>query len=125
MSKPKFCYKCKTTKTLDDFYKDSSRSNGHCNRCKVCDRKHDAELSTTELYKARHLKNQTKFIANHPERSNIYRQASKIELNNKCERCSATSKRLIRHHPDYNQPQNIITLCDLCHRAVHKELLNV
>ena len=32
----KVCSKCKEIKSLDKFSKDRSRSDGYCNRCKVC-----------------------------------------------------------------------------------------
>lgn len=44
----------------------------------------------------------------------------KINKNNYCKNCGINSKRLIRHHCDYNKPIEIIILCDKCHNNWHK-----
>lgn len=36
-----------------------------------------------------------------------------------CELCSSTET-LCGHHPDYSEPQIIVTLCPSCHKWVHK-----
>lgn len=36
MAKLKTCSQCKTTKTVDSFYKDKSHSDGHHSHCKEC-----------------------------------------------------------------------------------------
>jgi hypothetical protein len=46
-----------------------------------------------------------------------------IEIGLKCEKCSS-SKNLVRHHPDYNKPLEIITLCRKCHaKASHNSII--
>jgi hypothetical protein len=37
----------------------------------------------------------------------------------KCEHCSAENVRLVRHHPDYDRPSDVVVLCEACHRKVH------
>ena len=38
-----------------------------------------------------------------------------------CMNCGAESK-LEEHHPDYSKPLETFTLCQKCHKAVHREL---
>ncbi len=40
-----------------------------------------------------------------------------------CSRCNST-KKIEGHHPDYNEPLNVIWLCDACHKAEHVRLRN-
>lgn len=51
MEKP--CSKCKNIKPYSEFYKDKSRSDGHCNYCKICDKK---RLRNKEKADERHKK---------------------------------------------------------------------
>jgi hypothetical protein len=38
-----------------------------------------------------------------------------------CEVCGSTDK-VIRHHPDYNEPNKIVFLCGSCHKKEHLSL---
>jgi len=42
-----------------------------------------------------------------------------IPRKNTCEFCGATSD-LQRHHPDYNHPEIVVTVCRLCHNWIHR-----
>lgn len=44
-----------------------------------------------------------------------------IQLKPQCEKCGKTEK-LEGHHPDYNKPLEVMTLCKDCHEALHAEL---
>ena len=62
----------------------------------------------TELYRKRH-----------PERAKAQRLAQhKTKLGQKCEKCESNLK-LVRHHPDYDFPLQVITLCEVCHNKIH------
>jgi len=37
-----------------------------------------------------------------------------------CEICGTKEDRLVRHHPNYNEPFNVMILCDKCHYKWHK-----
>ncbi len=45
---------------------------------------------------------------------------SHVSLGKSCTRCGSTEN-LERHHPDYSQPLNIVTLCPQCHVNTHIE----
>ena len=47
-------------------------------------------------------------------------QARNIRLGSQCEVCGA-KENLVKHHPDYSKPLEVLTLCRLCHKKVHKE----
>lgn len=124
MTNSKVCFMCKVAKPLDDFYRDSTRKDGHQQMCKVCRREYQDKYSTTDKWKALHRKKQAGYSLRHPERSKIYAQAQQVPLAKSCERCGVSGIRLVRHHPDYSEPKKVITLCSLCHGAIHKELKN-
>ena len=50
---------------------------------------------------------------------NAQRLAEKhISLGKTCENCESTEG-LERHHPDYDKPLDVRTLCKKCHRNIH------
>jgi hypothetical protein len=54
------------------------------------------------------------------ERVNARNQSKKIPVK-ECEFCGET-KRLVRHHPDYDYPKIIVVCCYSCHKYVHLDL---
>jgi hypothetical protein len=65
------------------------------------------------------------FIINKEEyninKINAHRLSKKIPLKMCCEICSSEN-RLQRHHPDYSKPLEVITLCNRCHKNLHKKV---
>lgn len=50
-----------------------------------------------------------------------------IPLKNSCEECGS-KENLVRHHPDYSKPLEVVTLCSTCHSQLHlglKDKVNV
>jgi hypothetical protein len=43
----------------------------------------------------------------------------KVPLGPCCIRCGSTES-LVRHHPDYEQPLWVLTLCQSCHQLIHR-----
>ena len=54
-------------------------------------------------------------------RSGFHRRAQKAIEAIRCERCPSTEN-LHRHHPNYDDPLNVIVLCRPCHDAEHVRL---
>ena len=55
----------------------------------------------------------------HIEYEARYKANYAIPLDSKCCICGRTEN-LERHHPDYNKPLNVITVCRSCHVLLHK-----
>jgi len=61
-----------------------------------------------------------KYQKNNPEKYEAQQLANhQIPLDSSCLRCGSTEY-LERHHPDYDQPLWILTLCHSCHLLIHK-----
>jgi len=85
-------------------------------REKVIERVHSYYELNTEKVKSR-IANYTKL---HRKEANARNLACiHIPLASKCETCGS-ERELERHHPDYNQPLVIQTLCTSCHRRLHE-----
>jgi hypothetical protein len=52
-----------------------------------------------------------------PERIQIHNHARYLEKKECCEICGST-KQLEKHHPDYSEPDIVVTLCKECHTEV-------
>ena len=97
----------------------------------------DTIIQRNSLYQKQHPNNRKttnrKYYETHKEqfkqRSKIYyaqnkrdhhvRQlASSIPLKNNCQQCGVANN-LVRHHPDYSKPLEVVTLCHSCHRNLH------
>lgn len=63
---------------------------------------------------------QKEYCKRHPEviKAHNYIHNHKITLKNNCEFCN-NNFNLEGHHPDYNKPYFIITVCKLCHSKIH------
>jgi hypothetical protein len=51
-------------------------------------------------------------------RAKIYAQRF-VPLKEHCDICGESDGRLERHHPDYSKPLEVLTLCKICHEALH------
>jgi len=54
----------------------------------------------------------------HPKRVYAHRRNWLLPIGEQCSECGSTEN-LVRHHPDYSKPKQVITLCDSCHRKLH------
>ena len=140
MIRSKECFKCKTVKPLEEFYKHSMMGDGHLNKCKVCAKK-DVEIHREKnLEKIREYDRQRAKI---PERrarntaiSSAWRKedSRRMAAHNKvaraikkgelvpqpCVRCNSVKS--LAHHEDYDRPLDVMWLCQPCHKQRHKEL---
>lgn len=141
MTHSKECFKCKTIKPLDEFYKHPHMADGHVNKCKSCN-KNDVTNNRNlkiDYYRAYDLKR-----AKEPERykaaseiSTAWRQNDKRRtkchnavtrairsgklIKQPCVRCG--NEKSLAHHEDYDFPLDVMWLCQPCHKQRHKELL--
>jgi len=51
----------------------------------------------------------------------VYRAVRGGELRRRktCQMCKSASRKIEGHHQDYNQPLNVVWLCNMCHSRIH------
>lgn len=133
----KQCSRCGIVKPLNAFHRCNSKGDGHVTTCKECMRMYRRERHINQYSpKKRHqrfLKYREKILARGRKYNKEHRfecnsrlkARRKVTLGKKCKLCGSTEN-LVRHHPDYNKPFVIVTLCKSCHFNVHlgKVILN-
>lgn len=141
MIRSKECFKCKTVKPLEEFYKHSGMADGHVNKCKGCNkndvtnnrnkniekyRAYDRERglnptrikATTEIARAWREEDKRRGKA-HSAVGKAIRNGDLVRQ--PCIRCGA--EKSVAHHEDYDKPLEVMWLCQPCHKQRHKELL--
>lgn len=111
------CWRCKERKTLEEFYKDSTRATGISSCCKSCKSGYNAELNkrNPELYKERHKYYQVKYkYGLSKEEYNLLLK----KYSNKCanKNCSSRLRLYVDHCHDSNRIRGI--LCSKCNFAL-------
>jgi len=140
MDSSKECFKCKTIKPLEEFYKHSKMADGHVNKCKECNKNDVTSYRNKNLEKVREYDRARGKI---PERikaqveinkawraedsrrvvahSAVSRAIREGRLDrNPCVRCGEAKS--VAHHEDYDKPLEVMWLCQPCHKQRHKEL---
>lgn len=139
----KKCFKCELEKPFTEFYVHNQMADGYLNKCRSCAKndanKHRAEnLEKIREYDRVRGKNADR-IKKSAEITKIWRAQDKrrsVAHNivarairkgdlcpKPCERCN--SEKSIAHHEDYDQPLNVVWLCQSCHKKRHIELLTL
>jgi len=141
MIRSKECFKCKTVKPLEEFYKHSGMADGHVNKCKGCNkndvtnnrnkniekyRAYDRERglnparikATTEIVRAWREEDGRRGKA-HSAVGKAIRSGDLVRQ--PCIRCG--EEKSVAHHEDYDKPLEVMWLCQTCHKQRHKELL--
>jgi ribosomal protein S27AE len=140
MIRSKECFKCKTVKPLEDFYKHPRMADGHLNKCKECN-KHDSTSNRNknlEKYRAydRERGKIPERIKANTEVNRAWREEDKSRSRaHRAVSCAIQSGLLVRlpcvrcgdaksvaHHEDYDKPLEVMWLCQPCHKQRHKEL---
>ncbi|MFA5695916.1 MAG: hypothetical protein WC917_00420 [Bacilli bacterium] len=123
------CPKCQEDKDVLDFSKNKARKNGLNAYCKEC------KNLLMRKWRASHYEEVKmqwqKWEKMHPKSASAHMKISrKIKKGNLikphvCTKCGEESK-LIAHHPYYNydNPLDVIWLCNTCHIYAHQEELN-
>lgn len=137
----KVCFKCGVLKPLSDFYKHAEMKDGHLNKCKTCTKRDVSQHRCENIEKVRgydrnrpnkvernrdgvlrtkqyRLENPLKYAA-HVLFNNAIRDGF-VERQYVCEKCNS-NKHIVAHHPDYKKPLVVMWLCEVCHKAWHKD----
>lgn len=138
----KQCFKCQTVMPLTEFYKHAQMADGYLNKCKKCTKKDSFEHRIKNIERIREYdrirsKNSDRMKIAY-EISAVWRQADKrrMQCHNAvtravrkgtlirlpCIRCGA--EKSLAHHENYDEPLNVMWLCQPCHKQRHKEILN-
>ena len=137
MSHLKECFKCKSIKPIDEFYKHPSMGDGHLNKCKECCksdatkhrneniervRAYDRERSKTESRIALAIEVTRAWRAQDKRRTKAHNAVAReikkgTLLRQPCEVCA--NPKSVAHHDDYDKPLDVRWLCYACHRQHH------
>ena len=140
MIRSKECFKCKTVKPLEEFYKHFGMADGHVNKCKGCNKNDVTANRNKNIEKIRaydkarskipdRIKANTEFTrawrAEDRRRSYAHNMVARAIrsgslLRQPCVRCGETKS--LAHHEDYDKPLEVIWLCQPCHKQRHKEI---
>jgi len=141
MIRSKECFKCKTVKPLEEFYKHPSMPDGHVNKCKECNKNdvtanRNKNIERIRAYDRERAKNPERIQLNlevnrawraedkrrqvaHSAVARAIRNGSLVRV--PCVRCG--EQKSLAHHEDYEKPLDVMWLCQPCHKQRHKELL--
>lgn len=137
----KKCFKCGKIKDATFFYKHSEMADGYLGKCKECAKRDATNHRNKNIEKVRAYDrkrgklphrillnvHRTKFYrkhnplkyAAHTLLANAVR-SGKIKKPKKCSKCNR--KTMIHgHHKDYYKPLEVIWVCQVCHKQLHKE----
>ena len=140
MTRSKECFKCKTVKPIEGFYKHSKMLDGHVNKCKECNKNdvtanRNKNLERVREYdrargkKPERIKLVTEITrawrAEDARRSVAHSRVSRAIRNGTlarqpCVKCGEVKS--LAHHEDYDKPLEVMWLCQPCHKQRHKEL---
>lgn len=136
----KKCFKCKTVKPLDNFYKHSGMADGYLNKCKECSKADSLNYRNDNIkqvreYDKKRAKNKTR-IKQMVEITKIWRSQDKkrsiahnavaraikngVLFREPCIKCN--SEKTVAHHEDYDKPLDVTWLCQPCHKKRHIEI---
>jgi hypothetical protein len=139
--KDKICFKCQRVLPISDFYVHSKMADGHLGKCKDCTkmdvlnhrteniekiRKYDRDRALIPNRRKRSQEISKRWLKENPEKARAQRMVhyhvSRGNLTPQpCRSCGAA--RGVAHHEDYTRPLDVVWLCQPCHKARHKEIL--
>lgn len=140
MTRFKECFKCKKSLPLSEFYRHKMMVDGHLNKCKECAKsdvaKHRAENieSIREYDRERGrrperitsaLEQVRKWRGEDRRRAKCHSAVARALSNGLIEPEPCTvcgSEKSVAHHEDYDKPLDVIWLCQVHHKARHKEM---
>ena len=130
----KICKRCKGRKPLGDFYVHAQMDDGHLSFCKECVkervsthyysnhqemlikyRERDKKRCGTQEYNRKKVEyNKTWRTSKIIKAHNVTMRKLRFNKPDSCELCG-NKDNLVGHHPNYNEPERVIWLCNLCH----------
>jgi hypothetical protein len=136
----KTCFKCNVSKPLVNFYKHSAMADGYLGKCKECTK---LDANNHRANNLERIRQYDRDRAKNPERSKASAEISKawrsedkrrMKCHNAvaraiksgaltrlpCVRCKEVKS--LAHHEDYDEPLNVMWLCQPCHKQRHKEI---
>jgi hypothetical protein len=130
LRKCKVCgYEAHTEKDLEKFRPDTTMLFGYSNICSKCFSQyiHNYDIKNRKIIrergKVKRLKNPD--YAKNWKIDNKTKAAQRLaqRKNPKLEKCilCLSIDNLVRHHPDYTKPKDIIVLCKSCHSKIHSK----
>jgi len=143
MNTSKECFKCKTSKPLEDFYKHPMMADGRVNKCKECNKNDVSKYRNENLEKIRAYDRERGKIPERIKANSEVTRAWRAEDSRRhvahiavakairngllvrmpCCRCKEVKS--LAHHEDYDKPLEVMWLCQPCHKQRHKELKEV
>ena len=140
MDSSKECFKCKTIKPLEEFYKHPKMADGHVNKCKECNKNDVTTNRNKNIEKVRAYdrargkiperikagveinrawrQEDSRRVAAHSAVARAIRNGLLVRM--PCIRCGEAKS--VAHHEDYDKPLEVMWLCQPCHKQRHKEL---
>lgn len=136
----KECFKCKTVKPLNEFYKHFAMGDGHLNKCKECTKRDVGDYRAANLERIREYDRERGKIPERIKANTEVNRAWRAEdkrrqlahiavarairngtlVRHPCVRCGEAKS--VAHHEDYDKPLEVMWLCQPCHKQRHKEL---
>ena len=138
----KKCFKCNEIKNLREFYVHKEMVDGHLGKCKECTKKDVTEHRNKNVKRIRkydlsraklpHRKKYMSAYGREYRKSNPLKRGAMSLLNSairsgkirKPKNCTMCNEevRMYGHHTDYYKPLDVIWVCQVCHKKLHKEL---
>lgn len=139
----KTCFKCNLSQPLTEFYKHNAMADGYLNKCRTCTKKdannhRSKNIEKIRQYDRERSKNPQR-IELHREQTKMWRMADKrrVKCHNAvaraiksgeltrlpCSRCGEVKS--LAHHENYDEPLNVVWLCQPCHKERHKEMRRI
>lgn len=125
----KRCIGCGKSKPLSDYYRNKNYKDGRIKHCKPCQsvraKEYYAKMKDDKHYRDVRNKAHQRYKKRNPAKylARLQAYVHRKELRgSECEGCGS-DKRLEMHHPDYDKPTLVVTLCRICHVGKHNGLV--
>ena len=117
----KWCYGCRRPKEYADFFRNKSQSDGYGNLCRPCSREREHHRAPYRDWSDHHARRRQKpdYAAKLKARMAVKEAVKTGRLTREpCVECD--DPRSEGHHHDYARPLDVVWVCSLHHKALHK-----